>query len=197
MSTRHQRGHQQPGPPGEIQAGGRSLPSYIQANNFSGIVSNILSDSFDKLTPYKHNHHQRYPDLICQEKNGAIIDGLEVKSTIQIGKGGESHNGHSGWHVVACFKLDAVSGDIRFIHVMFARLIGHTQAGSDWKYVGSKVNRDSGSQRTETYNTTGMGTTKLRDGSAYLDPGEVDFSRWRPRHSGPIPAYSIFASPGK
>jgi transcriptional regulator with XRE-family HTH domain len=177
-----------------IKAGGRALPSYIQANNFSGIVFNILSDSFDRLTPYKHNHDQRYPDLICTNTSGKTIGGLEIKSTIQIGKGGESHNGHSGWHLVACFKLYPDTGDIVFIHAMFANLIGHTQPNSDWKYVGSTVNRDSGSQRTETYNTTGAGTTKLRDGSAYLDPAEIDYSRWRPQHAGAIPAFSIFSS---
>jgi len=175
-----------------MRAGGRALPSYIQANNFSGIVSNILSDSFDRLTPFKHNHHQRYPDLMNRNKNGKKIEGLEVKSTIQVKKGGESHNGHSGWHVIACFKLDSESGDIRFIHVMFANLIGHTQKGSDWKYVGSTVNSQSGSQRTETYNTTGAGTTKLRDGSAYLDTNEISYSRWRQQRSCAVPNYSIF-----
>ncbi len=175
-----------------IKAAGRPLPSYIQANNFSGIVSNILSDSFDRLTPYKHNHDQRYPDLICKSAAGKSLGGLEIKSTVQIGKGGESHNGHSGWHLVACFKLNATTGDIRFIHAMFAELVGHTHATSDWKYVGSRVNRESGSQRTETYNTTGIGTTKLRDGSAYLDPTEVDYSHWRPQHAGVIPRHSIF-----
>ncbi len=175
-----------------IRAGGRALPSYIQANNFSGIVSNILSDSFDRLTPYKHNHDQRYPDLIYRKSDGSVRGGLEVKTTIRVGKGGESHNGHSGWHVVACFKLDPNSGDILFIHVMVADLIGHTNVDSDWKYVGSRVNKESGSQRTETYNTTGIGTTKLRDGSAYLDKNHVSFKRWRPQHVGKIPTYSIF-----
>lgn len=175
-----------------VQAGGRALPSYIQANNFSGIVSNILSDSFDRLTPFKHNHCQRYPDLTNKDKSGKEIAGLEVKSTIQIGKGGESHNGHSGWHLVACFELDKISGDVRFIHAMFATLIGHTRPDSDWKYVGSSVNSLSGSQRTETYNTTGVGTTKLRDGSAYLDTEKINHSRWRPQHIGTIPEYSIF-----
>jgi len=175
-----------------IKAGGRALPSYIQANNFSGIVSNILSDSFDRLTLFKHNHDQRYPVLINRDKNGDEIDGLEVKSTIQVRKGGESHNGHSGWHVIACFKLNEENGDIRFIHVMFANLIGHTEENSDWKYVGSTVNSESGSQRTETYNTTGKGTTKLRDGTAYIDTSEISFTRWRQQREGPVPEYSIF-----
>ena len=169
-----------------IDVSGRALPSYIQTNNFSGIVSNVLSDSFDRLTPYKHNHDQRYPDLVTR------TSGLEIKTTIRVGKGGESHNGHSGWHLVACFKLKPDSGDILFIHAMFAELIGHTRPDSDWNYVGSRVDSVSGSQRTETYSTTGIGTTKLRDGSAYLDPNEISYKRWRRQHTGPIPKCSIF-----
>jgi len=167
------------------------LSAYIQGNNFSGIVSNILCDSFSRLTPYKHYHDQRYPDLVCKSK-GKTIAGLEVKSTIRPGKGGESHNGHSGWHLVACFLLDKESGDICFIHAMFAELIGHDKAGSDWKYVGSKVNEDTGSQRTETYTTTPSGTTKLRHGSVYLDTGKIDISRWKMESSVPVPACSPF-----
>lgn len=148
---------------------GRPLSAYIQGNNFSGIVSNILCDSFSRLTPYKHNHDQRYPDLTFKAKDNRTVAGLEVKSTIRPGKGGESHNGHSGWHAIACFHLDKESGDIRFIHVMFADLIGHGRANADWKYVGSKVNAETGSQRTETYVTTAIGTTKLRHGTVYLD----------------------------
>lgn len=175
-----------------IDAGGRALPAYIQKNNYSGIVSNILTDSFDRLTSYKHNHDQEYPDLIGKNINGGKAQGLEVKSTINIGKGGESHNGHSGWHLVACFKVDPENGAIRFIHAMFADLVGHTRKNSDWNYQGSKVNKKTGSQRTETYVTTSVGTTKLRDGSAYLDTDEVKYARWRPTHIGPIPKYSIF-----
>ena len=168
-----------------LDISGRALPNYIQANNFSGIVSNILSDAFSRLTPYKHNHDQRYPNLINHPW------GLEIKTTIRVGKGGESHNGHSGWHLVACFKLDPDSGDILFIHAMFANLIGHTHPDPDWKYVGSSVNRQSGSQRTETYSTTPKGTTKLRDGSTYLDPNEIPYRRWRRPATVPIPEYSI------
>jgi transcriptional regulator with XRE-family HTH domain len=171
---------------------GRQLSAYIQGNNFSGIVSNILCDSFSRLTPYKHNHDQRYPDLVC--KSGT---GLEVKSTIRPGKGGESHNGHSGWHVVACFALDATSGDIRFVHVMFADLIGHGKPHADWQYVGSKVNTTTGSQRTETYTTTPEGTAKLRHGSAYLDRDLVNITRWRTSPSIAAPPYSPFVKPVK
>jgi len=85
------------------------------------------------------------------------------------------------------------SGNIRFIHLMFAVLNGHSHPEPDWTYVGSKVNQTTGSRRTETYNTTLIGTTKLRDGSIFLDPNAVAFKRWRQQRRGLVPSYSIFA----
>jgi transcriptional regulator with XRE-family HTH domain len=176
-----------------VASGAKALPEYIQGNNFSGLVSNIFCDALHEHSPYKHNSHQAYPDLINPSaKIGGKTAGLEVKSTIQIGKGGESHNGHSGWHLIACFSIEEKTGLVRFIHIMFAVLNGHTHPKSDWKYVGSRENAQTGSRRTETYNTTSIGTTKLRDGSVYLDPTAVDFSRWRVAREGPAPDYSIF-----
>jgi transcriptional regulator with XRE-family HTH domain len=176
-----------------VSSGAKPLPEYIQGNNFSGLVSNILCDAIHENSPFKHNSDQAYPDLI----NPKIVEkgkpmGLEVKSTIQIGKRGESHNGHSGWHLVACFAIDEKTGNIRFIHVMLAVLNGHNQPEPDWVYVGSKVNATTGSRRTETYNTTLVGTTKLRDGSVYLDPTVIHFKRWRQSRRGQVPAFSIF-----
>jgi transcriptional regulator with XRE-family HTH domain len=177
-----------------LSAGAKVLPAYIQGNNFSGLVSNMLCDALNDHSPYKHNSHQAYPDLlnVTAKEDGKPV-GLEIKSTVQIGKGGESHNGHSGWHLVACFQLDPNSGNIRFVHLMFAMLNGHGHAQPDWTYVGSKVNVETGSRRTETYNTTLLGTTKLRDGSAFLDPTVVNFKRWRQKRRGAAPPYSIFA----
>ncbi len=179
-----------------LASGAKPLAEYIQGNNFSGLVSNILCDAIHQNSPYKHNSDQAYPDLVnpkALEKGRPV--GLEVKSTIQVGKGGESHNGHSGWHLVACFAIDRKTGNIRFVHVMVAVLNGHNQPDPDWVYVGSRVNVDTGSRRTETYNTTPVGTTKLRDGSVYLDPAAVSFKRWRQSRRGPVPPFSIFASP--
>jgi DNA-binding XRE family transcriptional regulator len=177
-----------------IAGGAKPLPDYIQGNNFSGLVSNLLCDALHDHSPYKHNSHQAYPDLLntAQKERGGPA-GLEVKSTIQIGKGGESHNGHSGWHLIACFKIESQTGNIRFIHLMFAILNGHNQPEPDWTYVGSKVNAATGSRRTETYNTTLVGLTKLRDGSVFLDNAVVSFKRWRQKRNGPPPPYSIFA----
>ncbi len=61
------------------------------------------------------------------------------------------------------------------------------------KLLGSRVNEITGSQRTETYITNLAGTTKLRDGSVYLDPAQVDWSRWRQdRRTRAVPPWSIF-----
>jgi transcriptional regulator with XRE-family HTH domain len=175
-------------------SGAKPLPEYIQGNNFSGLVSNVFCDALSDHSPYKHNSDQAYPDLInTTVKKGGKPVGLEVKSTIQIGKGGESHNGHSGWHLIACFRIEPQTGNVRFIHLMFAVLNGHNQPEPDWTYVGSKVNTATGSRRTETYNTTLAGTTKLRDGSVFLDPTAMDFKRWRQWRTGAVPSYSIFA----
>ena len=175
-------------------SGAKPLPDYIQGNNFSGLVSNVLCDALNDHSPYKHNSHQAYPDLInASAREGGKPAGLEIKSTIQTGKGGESHNGHSGWHLIACFQIEEQTRNIRFVHVTMAVLNGHNHAEPDWTYVGSKVNVTTGSRRTETYNTTLIGTTKLRDGSVYLDPEVVKFKRWRQQRRGAIPVYSIFA----
>jgi transcriptional regulator with XRE-family HTH domain len=177
-----------------VASGAKPLPEYIQGNNFSGLVSNVLCDALHEHSPYKHNSDQAYPDLINPNvKEGGKPVGLEVKSTIQIGKGGESHNGHSGWHLIACFRIEQATGLIRFAHVMLAVLNGHTHPESDWVYVGSKVNATTGSRRTETYNTTLAGTTKLRDGSVYLDPTVIEFKRWRQARRGAAPGFSIFS----
>lgn len=172
--------------------GGKPLFDYIQGNNFSGLISNILCDAISEHSPYKHNSHQAYPDLINPKisESGKPV-GLEIKSTIQIGKGGESHNGHSGWHLVACYRIDRETCHIKFVHVMIAVLNGHTRPRPDWTYVGSKVNAVTGSRRTETYNTTLIGTTKLRDGSVYLDPTVINFKRWRVKRIGDKPAYAL------
>lgn len=174
----------------EIQ---KPLHQFIQGNNFSGLISNIFCDAIDHHSPFKHNSSQRYPDLMNPSRQGKGI-GLEVKTTINVGKGGESHNGHDGWHMVACYELMKETGDIRFVHLMFAFLHGHQSKTPDWKYVGSRVNQQTGSRRTETFITTPTGTTKLRDGSIYLDPGKVIFKKWRQqRGDKPPPPWSIFA----
>jgi transcriptional regulator with XRE-family HTH domain len=177
-----------------VSATGRPLQRFIQGNNFSGLVSNILCDALDSNSPYRHNSHQKHPDLINPSANQGKGEGLEVKATIKVGKGGESHNGHGGWHLIACFRSDD-AGDVRFLHLMCACLNDHRASAPDWKYLGSRVNAKTGSQRTETYITSLTGTTKLRDGSVYIDPAII-FRRWKQGRGGqPIPSWSIFFSP--
>jgi len=173
-----------------VNLGGSPLHRLIQGNNFSGLVSNLLSECFDQHTHFKSNSGQRYPDLI-DEKTKV---GLEIKATIKPGKGGESHNGHSGWHLIACYEIRE-DGNIEFLHVMMADLVGHNRKNADWKYVGSKVNKTTGSQRTETYTTNLEGLTKLRDGSVYLNTEKIKTDRWKPqrRRGEACPAWSIFS----
>ena len=171
---------------------GINLSSIIQANNFSGVVSNVFTKMLNDVSPYKSYHDQRYPDLMHEFEP----IGLEVKAANKIMKGGEGHNGHSGWHIVVCFTvLD--NGDIEFTQVEIANLIGFECINSDWKYQGSRRNEHN-SQRTETYITTDIGTAKLRDGSVYINPHYVQISRARQRNREnlidelPIPSYSPF-----
>jgi transcriptional regulator with XRE-family HTH domain len=48
---------------------GSPLQGLIQGNNFSGLVSNIFTNCMDQCSLYKHNHDQRYPDLIYKAGN--------------------------------------------------------------------------------------------------------------------------------
>ena len=172
---------------------GVNLSSVIQANNFSGIVSNVFAYQLDKASPYKLFHDQSYPDL--KHKKYGI--GLEIKASKKTMKGGEGHNGHSGWHIVVCFEVQE-NGDIEFIQVEVAELIGfESEKHSDWKYMGSKRN-DNNSQRTETYVTTRVGTAKLRDGTFYLNTEkyQISYQLLKQRQTLaelPIPHYSPFS----
>jgi len=168
------------------------LSDIIQSNNFSGIVSNVFSKKLSDVSKYKSNHDQRYPDLIyANEKIG-----LEVKVTNKPWKGGEGHNGHSGWHIIVCYMI-LPYGDIEFIQTEIAYLNGYETNNSDWKYQGSKRN-DNNSQRTETYITTSIGTAKLRDGSVYLNTDYITMSKMLIKNRFvlekdlPVPLYSPF-----
>lgn len=172
---------------------GINLSAIIQANNFSGVVSNVFTKMLSDCSSYHSFSDQRYPDLMHE-----VFDiGLEVKASNKPMKGGEGHNGHSGWHIVVCYEV-LENGDIDFSQVEIADLIGYEYGdSSDWKYQGSSRNANE-SQRTETYITTSIGTAKLRDGSVYLNPNYVALSphilsfRRRLEETLPIPEHSIF-----
>lgn len=80
---------------------GIKLSEIIQANNFSGVVSNVFTKMLSNNSVYKSYHDQRFPDLMHEEHP----IGLEVKASNKPMKGGEGHNGHSGWHIVVCFEI--------------------------------------------------------------------------------------------
>ena len=172
---------------------GINLSTIIQANNFSGIVSNVFTKKLSDGSVYHSYHDQRYPDLMHASKPV----GLEVKASNKPLKGGEGHNGHSGWHIVVCYHI-LTNGDIEFIQVEIADLIGYECNNPDWKYQGSQRN-DHNSQRTETYITTRIGTAKLRDGTVYLNPECVKITPAlrsnRKKIAGmlPIPPFSPFS----
>ncbi len=62
-----------------IDIGAGPFSTLIQGNNFSGVVSNLLTKAIHEHSPYKDNSEQKYPDLICRHKGKSI--GLEVKTT--------------------------------------------------------------------------------------------------------------------
>ena len=169
------------------------MSALVQANNFSGIVSNVFTKKLSDTSVYNLKNERTYPDLLHEAK----LVGLEVKATKKPFKGGEGHNGHSGWHIIVCYKIFG-DGDIEFIQVEVANLIGYEFENSDWKYLGSKRNKNN-PQRTETYITNNIGTAKLRDGTAYLNADEVKITprlqknREKLSVALPIPKYSPFA----
>lgn len=172
---------------------GINLSSLIQANNFSGMVSNVFTKKLSDVSIYRPNNERSYPDLIHEIESV----GFEIKATKKLFKGGEGHNGHSGWHIVTCYKIFD-NGDIEFIQVEIADLIGYECPNSDWKYLGSQRNSNN-SQRTETCITNNIGNAKLRDGTAYLNTDEIKITsqmqRSREKLSSvlPIPKYLPFA----
>lgn len=170
-----------------------NLSTIIQSNNFSGLVSNVFTKKMSEASIYHSYHDQRYPDLMHESKP----IGLEVKASNKPMKGGEGHNGHTGWHIIVCYLI-LPNGDIEFIQVEIANLIGYGLINSDWKYQGSKRNSNN-SQRTETYITTNIGTAKLRDGSVYLNTDYINITpnlqqnREKLTTALPIPPFSPFA----
>lgn len=171
---------------GLAQYGVSRLDEIIQGNNFSGIVSNILTDALNVSSSYKRLSDQAYPDMI------GPTCGLEIKATSSASKGAESHNGHSGWHMIASYTL--VEGHLIWTCIKSANLIAFGLPDSDWTYCGSARN-EQGSQRTETYSTSGKGRAKLLEGMCYLDVTySPNWRRWRGSDNYVYAPWSIMAS---
>ena len=172
---------------------GVPLSDLIQANNFGGIVSNLIAVAMERHTPFARNSDQKHPDL----KHCETGLGIEIKAANKAGKGGEGHNGLAGWHMIACYRLDPKAGLIRFVHVEIAELVSYqAENDGDWKYIGS-TRSDEGTQRTETYCTTARGTWKLRHGSVYLD--QELWPNWKNlashvKRGGAVPNWSPWTS---
>ena len=64
---------------------GIDLPKIIQANTFSGLVSNVFTKMLNDVSVYKSFNEQRYPDLMHESKP----IGLEVKASNKPMKGGK------------------------------------------------------------------------------------------------------------
>lgn len=69
----------------------------IQANIYSGAVSNIVTKAIAETSNFTQNKDTAHPDLFDPSLPRTDPNwGLEMKATNQIGKGGESHNPGQG-----------------------------------------------------------------------------------------------------
>ncbi len=174
-----------------VQMGVPPLTQMIQRNNLSGIISNVLTSELARVSSFERVSDQAHPDL----RDPDTDVGVEIKVTVRPGKGGESHNGHGGWHLIACYNLEESTGEIRFVHVMGANLIGHDQGEVDWKFLKS-TNVGGMTGHIETYVTTPAGRTKLLHGSVFLDTERVpNWNRWRTSRDTPVPEFSPYYTP--
>jgi len=166
---------------------GLPLINFIQANSFSGIISNILTDSLDQISPYKHNHDQRFPDL-GNPLNGV---GLEMKASTSRGR-----------EVKA--TMDTVDGTWCPV-LNWTRCRGifysYTSKWPNWLDMlmnrkGTGIIAAQQSTRRQAVGEQRLTTRlaverKLRDGSVYLDTDRVaNWKRWRHDKSYPIPPHS-------
>jgi len=135
----------------------------IQGNIYSGAVSNIVTMSLAEVSDFEQNKHTKHPDLFNPSKDPTDPDWpLEIKASNKPNKGGESHNPGHAWFLIANYKV--INGQTHIIQVEVAHLVE-----SDWKIHERKV----GSNRTRTAITVPQATKRLRENSAYRDPGHV------------------------
>lgn len=135
----------------------------IQANIYSGAVSNIVTKAIAEASGFMQNKDTAHPDLFDPSLPRTDPDwGLEMKATNQAGKGGESHNPGQGWFMVVVYKM--IDSQTQIIQVEVAQL-----RYEDW----SIHERSPDSNRTRTAVTKPDATRRLRENSVYLDPGHV------------------------
>jgi XRE family transcriptional regulator, regulator of sulfur utilization len=135
----------------------------IQANIFSGAVSNLVTKSIADESAFVQNKHTSHPDLFDPRLDPGHPDwGLEMKATNKPNKGAESHNPGHGWFMVVVYKV--IDGQTHIIQVEVAQL--HDE---DW----TVQERKAESRRTRTATTRDDATWRLRRNSVYLNPDHV------------------------
>ena len=94
------------------------LSKLIRINQYSGMVSDLITRALDKLSEFKRTRNTEYPDL----KNPRTSVGIEVKATISEQPWGTvGHNVTSGWFLVFEYDID-VRGSPSFRRVWAGEL---------------------------------------------------------------------------
>lgn len=135
----------------------------IQANIYSGAVSNIVTKAIAEASSFTQNKDTAHPDLFDPSLQPTDPDwGLEMKATNQVGKGGESHNPGQGWFMVVVYKV--IDSQTHIVQVEVAQL-----NYEDWTI----HERAPESNRTRTAVTKAAARKRMRENSVYLDPEHV------------------------
>lgn len=139
----------------------------IQANIYSGAVSNIVTKCIAEVSDFERNIETRHPDLYNPNLSVDHPDyGLEMKASKRPNKGGESHNPGHGWFMIIIYKV--IDGQTHVVQVEVAQL-----ENEDWVI----HDRKEGSSRTRTAITKEHATQRLRESSVYLNPEHVPILR--------------------
>jgi transcriptional regulator with XRE-family HTH domain len=132
----------------------------IQANIFSGVVSNIVTKAIAECSAFVQHTDTAHPDLYNPSLPTTHPDwGLEMKAGNEPGKGAESHNPGHGWFMIVIYAVREAQTHI--VQVEAARL-----EDSDWTI----HERAETSKRTRTAITRSPATKRLRANSAYMHP---------------------------
>lgn len=87
---------------GLSQYGMPPINKYIRLNQYSGIISDLLTRILDRISEFKKNPNTVFPDL----KNPATGVGIEVKATTRNPWSTVGHNVASGWFLVVEYDID-------------------------------------------------------------------------------------------
>lgn len=79
-----------------------SINGLIRRNQYSGLVSDILTRMLDKHSDFKKLENTAFPDL----RNPKTRVGIEIKATTRDPWGTVGHNVASGWFLTAEYRID-------------------------------------------------------------------------------------------